>query len=180
MAQSNIANTITEYGRRLFGFIRRRVASDEDAEDILQDVWQQLSSQPELQAIDQISGWLHEVARNKIIDRSRKHREALLDDLGPDDADGESLGLEQFLVASGGPESDHMNRVFWDELADALEDLPMEQREVFVENELEGRTLREIAETSGVNIKTLISRKNYAVRALRHRLERLYHEFMEY
>ena len=180
MAQQNIAAAVAEYGRRLFGFIRRRVSNDEDAEDILQDVWQQFSSQPELQAIDQISGWLHEVARNKIIDRSRKHREALLADLSPEDDDGESLGLEQLLAAPGGPESDHMNRLFWDELSNALEELPAEQREVFVENELEGHSLRELSEASGVNIKTLISRKSYAVKALRKRLERLYHEFMEY
>ncbi|MGE0314411.1 MAG: RNA polymerase sigma factor [Lautropia sp.] len=167
-----IAKVVRDWSGRLFSFIRRRVSSDEDAEDVLQDVWQQLSTQPEIDAIRQMSGWLHEVARNRAIDRSRKQREVLLDDLaspGPDE-DGESLGLEQFLVADETPEGQYLNRLFWDTLVEALDRLPTEQRQVFVENELEGRTLRELAEESSENIKTLIYRKGAAVKALRREL----------
>lgn len=167
-----IARVVRDWSGRLFSFIRRRVSSDEDAEDVLQDVWQQLSAQPEIDAIRQLSAWLHEVARNRVVDRSRKRREELLDDLASPgaDEDGEALGLEQFLVADETPEGQYLNRLFWDTLVEALERLPVEQRQVFVENELEGRTLRELAEQSGENIKTLIYRKGAAVKALRREL----------
>jgi RNA polymerase sigma factor (sigma-70 family) len=174
-----ITAAVRDWGSRLYGFIRRRVSSDEDAQDILQDVWQQLSAQPEIEAISQLSAWLHEVARNKIIDRSRKPRETLVDDHFPEDEDGGSLPLDQFLVSDDTPEGQYMNRLFWDELSDALDALPPEQRRVFVENELEGRPLRELAAESGESIKTLISRKGYAVQALRKRLARLHQEFLD-
>lgn len=172
-----ITGVVKHWSRRLFGFIRRRVDSDEDAEDVLQDVWQQLSAQPELEAIDQLSAWLYEVARNRIVDRSRKQREALVDDIAPRGEDGESLGLDQFLLSEDTPEGQYLNRLLWDSLAEALEQLPPEQRHVFVENELEGRTLRELAEESGENIKTLIYRKGAAVQALRLRLADLHQAF---
>jgi RNA polymerase sigma factor (sigma-70 family) len=174
-----ITAVVRDLGSRLYGFIRRRVANDEDAQDVLQDVWQQLIAQPEIDAITQLSAWLHEVARNKIVDRSRKQREALVSDIAPEDDDGESLALENFLVAEDTPEGQYMNRLFWDELSDALETLPPEQRHVFVENELEGRPLRELAAETGENIKTIISRKGYAVRTLRKRLARLHQEFFD-
>lgn len=174
-----IAGIVRDWGARLFGFIRRRVASNEDAEDVLQDVWQQLSAQPELDAIGQISAWLYEVARNRIVDRSRKQREALVDDIAPRGEDGESLGLDQFLLSDDTPEGQYLNRLFWDSLADALEQLPPEQRHVFVENELEGRPLRELAQESGENIKTLTYRKSAAVQALRRRLADLYDAFYD-
>jgi len=174
-----ITAAVRDLGSRLYGFIRRRVSSDEDAQDVLQDVWQQLSAQPEIEAISQLSAWLHEVARNKIIDRSRKQRETLVDDLFPEDDGGGSLPLDQFLVSEDTPEGQYMNRLFWDELSDALDALPPEQRHVFVENELEGRPLRELAAESGESIKTLISRKGYAVQALRKRLARLHQEFLD-
>lgn len=179
--QHNLTMTqiVRDWGTRLFGFIRRRVASNEDAEDVLQDVWQRLSAQPELDAIGQISAWLYEVARNRIVDRSRKQREALVDDMAPHGEDGESLGLDQFLASDDTPEGQYLNRLFWDSLADALEQLPPEQRHVFVENELEGRPLRELAQESGENIKTLTYRKSAAVQALRRRLADLHDAFYD-
>jgi len=174
-----IAGAVKDWGGRLFSFIRRRVGSDEDAEDVMQDVWNQLSAQPEIEAIGQLSSWLYEVARNRIVDRARKSRELLLDDLAPASDDGETLGLDAFLVSSDTPEGQYRNRVFWDTLSQALAQLPPEQRTVFVENELEGRTLRELAEETGESIKTLIYRKGVAVQALRRSLAALYADFAD-
>jgi RNA polymerase sigma factor (sigma-70 family) len=181
-AQRNqtLTGVVKVWGGRLFNFIRRRVGTDEDAEDVMQDVWHQLSAQPEIEAIGQLSSWLYEVARNRIVDRVRKSRETLVEDVAPRDVDGESLGLDQFLVSEDTPEGLYLNRMFWENLSEALEQLPPEQRYVFVENELEGRALRELAQESGENIKTLIYRKGAAVKALRHRLADLYAAFSEY
>lgn len=174
-----IAGVVKSWSGRLFGFIRRRVASDEDAEDVLQDVWQQLSAQPEIDAIGQLSAWLYEVARNRIIDRARRPREALIDDVAPRDSDGEPLGLDHFLVSDDTPDGQYLNRLFWDNLTTCLEQLPPEQRDVFVQNELEGRPLRELAQESGENIKTLTYRKSAAVQTLRRRLADLYGDFLD-
>lgn len=175
-----IAGAVKSWGGRLFNFVRRRVGSDEDAEDVMQDVWHQLSAQPEVEAIGQLSSWLYEVARNRIVDRARKSREVLVDDVAPRGEDGESLGLDQFLVSEDTPEGQYLNRMFWDSLAEALDQLPPEQRFVFVENELEGRPLRELAEETGENIKTLTYRKGAAVQALRRKLADLYAAFSDY
>lgn len=175
-----ITDVVKDWGGRLFNFVRRRVGSDEDAEDVMQDVWQRLSAQPELEAVDQISSWLYKVARNLIVDRSRKSRESLLDDWAPMDEGGESLGLDQFLVSEDTPEGAYLNRIFWETLAESLEGLPPEQRYVFVENELEGRTMRALADESGENIKTLIYRKGAAVQALRRRLADLHAAYADF
>jgi RNA polymerase sigma factor (sigma-70 family) len=174
-----ITGVVKDWGARLFSFIRRRVGSDEDAEDVMQDVWHQLSAQPEIEAIGQLSSWLYEVARNRIVDGARKSREVLTDDVAPQDADGESLGLDQFLVSEDTPEGLYLNRMFWETLSEALEQLPPEQRYVFVENELEGRPLRALAEETGENIKTLIYRKGAAVQALRRKLDDLHAAFSD-
>jgi RNA polymerase sigma factor (sigma-70 family) len=174
-----ITGVVRDWGARLYHFVRRRVGSDEDAEDVLQDVWQQLSAQPEIEAIGQLSSWLYEVARNRIVDRSRKSREVLVDDVAALDAEGESLGLDHFLLSEDTPEGLYLNRLLWETLSEALEQLPPEQRFVFVENELEGRTLRELAEESGENLKTLIYRKGAAVQTLRRKLADLYAAFSD-
>ena len=179
--QQNIISTIKEYGTRLFRFIRGRVPTDEDAEDILQDVWYQFSNQPETEAIEQVSGWLHRVARNKITDRYRKKRDDLIDDYGYEDEDGESLGFKDILLAeTNSPEAENLKQLFWAQLFEALDELPEAQRYIFIQNELEERTFQEIADETGENIKTLISRKGYAVKHLRKRLESIYNEFMNY
>jgi RNA polymerase sigma factor (sigma-70 family) len=178
--QHTIVQTVKRYGKQLFAFVRGRVATDEDAEDILQDVWYQLGNQAEIGAIEQVSGWLHRVARNKIVDRSRKKREDRLDDYSYEEEDG-SLGFRDILYAEAPtPEDEDLKQLFWDQLFLALEELPPAQRDVFVQNELEERTLQEIADETGENIKTLISRKRYAVKHLRKRLENLYQEFLTY
>lgn len=179
--RQNIIQTISEYGRQLFGFIRSRVSSNEDAEDILQDVWYQLSAIPEVEAIDSMSGWLHRVARNKITDRFRKKKPELLDDLGFTGENGETTGFLELLMADNHtPETEHLRQMFWEELQSALRDLPENQRQAFVWNELEDRSFQEIADETGVNIKTLISRKRYAVKYLRERLQTLYNDIINY
>ncbi|QPH37958.1 RNA polymerase sigma factor [Pedobacter endophyticus] len=176
----NIISTVADYGKRLFSFIRGRVNTDEDAEDILQDVWYQLSNQPEAGAIEQIGGWLYRVARNKITDRYRKQKDVLIEDLSYEDEDGEINFREILLAESYSPEEESLKKLFWDQLFLALQELPENQRYVFVQNELEDRTFQELADETGENIKTLISRKGYAVKHLRNRLQNLYQEFINY
>lgn len=167
---------IKDYGGRLFGFIRGKVTSKEDAEDILQEVWFQLSRSVNLNDIDQISGWLFQVARNKIIDRHRKKKPGLLDDFDQME-DGISLVKEILLTDTDDPEIAPLRQLFWKELFHALDELPENQREVYIQNELEDMTLQQIADKNGEKLKTIISRKGYAVKHLRKRLLTLYEAF---
>ena len=177
---NNIIQTIKDYGRQLFGFIRGRVSSNEDAEDILQDVWYQLSSQPAVEDIESVSGWLYRVARNKITDNFRKRKTESLDEETAFDAD-DDLRIPGILLAEeDDPATKDLQQIFWEALFTALDELPGEQREVFILNELEGMTLQQIADLQGKNLKTIISRKRYAVKHLRNSLEDLYDEFMNY
>ncbi|HVX26352.1 MAG TPA: RNA polymerase sigma factor [Parafilimonas sp.] len=178
-AEQNIIQTIKEYGRQLFGFIRSRVPSNEDAEDILQDVWYQLSNQSSPEEINSMSGWLYRVARNKITDNYRKKKNEPIDE--SDYEDEENLNVADiFLDKEINADVKELQQLFWDTLFDALQELPKNQREVFVLNELEGKTLQQIADMQGEKLKTIISRKRYAVKYLRKRLEDLYNEFMNY
>lgn len=179
--RNNIIQTIKQYGSQLFGFIRSRVQNDEDAEDILQDVWYQLSNQPQTEAIESISGWLYRVAKNKITDRFRKKKDDRLEDLSYEDEEGE-MHIADILLADfdNTPETEHLKQIFWEELFEALDELPVNQREVFVLNELEDITLKEIAEMQNEKLKTIISRKNYAVKHLRKRLGDLYNDLINY
>ncbi len=178
--QQSIIQTVRQYSKQLFAFVRGRVATDEDAEDILQDVWYEFGSRAELSAIEQVSGWLYRVARNKIVDKSRKKREERLDDYGYEDEDG-GLSFRDILYAEAPtPEAEDLKQLFWEQLLLALDELPAAQRYAFIQNELEERTLQEIADETGEKLKTIISRKGYAVKHLRKRLESLYHEFVNY
>ena len=177
--KNNIIQTIKSYGNQLFGFIRSRVPTNEDAEDILQDVWYQLSNQDASEEINSISGWLHRVARNKITDKYRKKKEDRLDDFFAEDEDGLNIA-DIFLGEEESADTKELQQLFWETLFNALEELPQNQREVFILNELEDKTLQQIAEMQGENIKTVISRKRYAVNHLRKRLEDLYNEFINY
>jgi RNA polymerase sigma factor (sigma-70 family) len=181
LAQSrlNIVQTIKKYSKQLFGFIRQRVSSDEDAEDILQDVWYQLSSQPEVEAIEQVGSWLYRVARNRIVDGYRKQRPERLEDYGYEDEEGEIYFADLLLADDGTPESEYLREIFWQQLMDALNELPENQRQVFIWNELEQETFQQISDRTGENIKTLISRKRYAVQHLRQRLENLYQDLID-
>jgi len=176
----NIIQTVTSYGKQLLGFIRQRVNTDEDAEDILQDVWYQLSTVPEIEAIEQMSSWLYRVARNRIIDKYRKQKPESLEDFSYEDEDGEFHFKDILLADDNTPESAYLKDLFWEQLNIALDELPENQRQVFIWNELEDQTFQEIADRTGENIKTLISRKRYAVRHLRERLECVYREFVNY
>jgi RNA polymerase sigma factor (sigma-70 family) len=178
--KQNIIQTIKEFSQQLFGFIRSRVGTDEDAEDILQDVWYQFSNQPEPDTIGSISGWLYKVARNKITDSFRKKKNELLEDYTYEDEDG-SLYLPDLLLEDiNTPETEHLKNIFWKELFAALEELPEKQRQVFIWNELEDMTLQEIADAEEENLKTIISRKRYAVLHLRKRLENIYNDIINY
>ena len=178
--KNNVTNAVSEYGNRLFRFIRSRVPTTADAEDILQEVWYQFSRVVDTEPIEQVSGWLFRVARNRITDSYRKRKDELLDDLAYEDEEGDVLFKDIFLADFNTPETETMRQMFWDTLLEALEELPENQRDVFVWNELEDETLQEISDRTGVNIKTLISRKRYAVQHLRTRLQDLYEEFLVY
>ncbi len=177
---NNITQTIKEYSRRLLGFIKNRVAGDEDAEDILQDVFYQFAGSTE--PIEQAGSWLFTVARNKITDRYRKHKLPLADDVfGLSEADDESFDWKEILLPSEtNPETEYLRNLFWEELQLALDELPEEQRSVFVQNEIDGIPFKEISKESGLSIATLISRKRYAVLHLRERLLDLKNELLNY
>jgi RNA polymerase sigma factor (sigma-70 family) len=167
---------------RLRNFIRRRVANETEVEDILQDVFYELVAAYRLmKPIEQVSAWLFRVARNRIIDLFRKKRPAASTNDFLDIAeDGDRLSLEDLLPSSdAGPESAFARSVLLDELDAALDELPEEQREVFVAHELEGRSFKELAAATGVSVNTLLSRKHYAVLHLRERLQTIYDEFMK-
>ncbi|HSY76042.1 MAG TPA: sigma-70 family RNA polymerase sigma factor [Bacteroidia bacterium] len=176
----NIIQAVQEYGKRLFSFIRGRVRTDEDAEDILQDVWYQLSNVTDSESIEQVGSWLYTVARNKITDKYRKQSSLHIEDFVYEDEDGEVSYKDILLADLKTPEDEHLKHIFWEELFKSLDELPKEQRDVFVWNELEDLTFREISEKTGENIKTLISRKRYAVAHLRTRLKTLYTELLTY
>lgn len=175
-----VIQTVKDYGNRLFGFIRGRVKTDEDAEDILQDVWYQLSHAVNAEDIGQMSGWLFKVARNKIIDKHRKKSTVSLDDFSADTEDGEYFYKDLLLMNDTDPEEEYLREVFWVELFSALDELPENQRNVFVWNELEDMTMQEIADKTGEKLKTIISRKRYAVKHLREKLESLYNDLLNY
>ncbi len=176
--QQNTVGVVREYGKRLFGFIRNRVKTDADAEDVMQDVWYQFSRIAEAEPIEQLGAWLFRVARNRITDFYRKRRPDSLEDYAFEDEAGELQFKEILLAAPDTPETEYLRQIFWEELFTALEELPEAQRNVFVWNELEDQTFQEIADRTGDNIKTLISRKRYAVQHLRVRLDTLYREFV--
>jgi RNA polymerase sigma factor (sigma-70 family) len=177
----NITSVISQFGKRLLGFIRQRVNNEADAEDILQDVWYQLTTTVDTEPIERISSWLFTVARNKITDRYRKKKpESLEDLLGPEDGEGGSDFRDILFDDSNNPETVYLRTLFWEALEDALEELPEEQKSVFVWNELEDMSFKEIAELTGENVNTLISRKRYAVLHLRERLQALYNEIIHH
>jgi RNA polymerase sigma factor (sigma-70 family) len=178
--KNNIIQTIKSYGKQLFAFIRSRVPTNEDAEDILQDVWYQLSNQSSPEEINSMSGWLHRVAKNKITDKYRKKKEDRLDDYNSADEEKGLSIAEFFLVDEDNADAKELQQLFWETLFDALEELPQNQREVFILNELEEKTLQQIADMQNEKLKTIISRKRYAVQHLRKRLEDLYNEFINY
>ena len=169
--RNDVVQVVKNYGKKLFGFVRGKVSSKEDAEDILQEVWYQFSNIADISGLESISGWLYQVARNKITDGYRKKKTYAID------PDSEGFSLKTILLAENeSPEWAIFQTVFWQELMEALDELPEKQRQVFILNELEDLTLQEIATQTGENLKTIISRKGYAVKHLRKRLSYLYNE----
>ena len=164
---------------RLRNFIRRRVGDPRDAEDVLQDVLYELvEANRLLMPIEHVTGWLFRVARNRITDLFRKRRPESLSDTAVPDEDDEWLQLEDLLPSpDAGPEALYARSALLHELELAVDELPEEQRKVFVAHELEGRSFKEIAAETGVSINTLLSRKRYAVLHLRERLQSIYDEF---
>jgi RNA polymerase sigma factor (sigma-70 family) len=175
----NIAEALKQYGKRLFGFIRSRVRTLEEAEDITQEVWYQFSNLVDVESIEQVNAWLFRVARNKITDNYRKKKVDLLDDQTfEDDGDGDYMLRDLLPSEEDVPELENLKEIFRKELFAALEELPVNQQQVFIWNEIEDMTFQEISDLTGENIKTLISRKRYAVQHLRKKLLPLYNELM--
>src|SRR3954466_13323233 len=174
-----IAETVERERSRLRNFVRERVADPSDVEDILQDVFFEFVEAYRLmKPIEQAGAWLFRVARNRIIDRFRKKRPALLQDLRGASDDGEMLSLEELLPSpDAGPEAAYARGVLLEELEAALEELPDEQREVFIAHEIEGKSFKELSAETGVSVNTLLSRKRYAVLHLREQLQTIYDEF---
>ena len=174
-----ITDVVKQEQSRLRNFIRRRVPDPRDADDILQEVFYALIEANRLLVpIEHVTGWLFRVARNRITDLFRKKKpESLNEAVGNDD---ESLTLEDLLPSpDAGPDALYARSVLLDELEDALDELPDEQREVFVGHEIEGRSFKQMSAESGVSVNTLLSRKRYAVLHLRERLQSIYDELTE-
>jgi len=174
-----ISEVVKREQARLRNFIRRRVPDPRDAEDVLQDVFYELvEANRLLMPIEHVTGWLFRVARNRITDLFRKRKPESFSDTAVADEDDELLRLEDLLPSpTAGPEALYARNVLLDELELAVDELPEEQREVFVAHELEGRSFKEMAAQSGVSVNTLLARKRYAVLHLRARLQSIYDEF---
>jgi RNA polymerase sigma factor (sigma-70 family) len=180
-----ITEVVKREQSRLRNFIRRRVPDPRDAEDVLQDVFYKLvEANRLLMPIEHVTGWLFRVARNRITDLLRKKKPENFSDAevarNEGDNGREMLAFEEMLPSSdAGPEALYARSVLLDELESAVDELPEEQREVFVAHEFQGRSFKEIAAETGVSVNTLLSRKRYAVLHLRERLQDVYDEFMK-
>ena len=173
----SITKAIQQFGKNLLGFVRGRVNTTEDAEDIVQDVWYQLSKLNNIAELENVSAWLYAVARNKITDKSRKKTNLALEDYVYENDDGDFNFKEILLLDdTNNPELGLFKEMFWKEFQQAIEELPPNQKEVYLLNEMEDMTLQEIADQKGENLKTIISRKGYAVKHLRNKLNYLYKE----
>ena len=173
----SITETVQQFGKRLFGFVRGKVKTTEEAEDILQDVWYQFSRLSNLDELENVSAWLYRVAQNRVTDNYRKKKTDNLEDFTYENDENEISFKEILLLdENASPELAIFKEEFWSELMQALDELPENQKEVFLLNEIEDFTLQEIADQKGENLKTIISRKGYAVKHLRKRLQHLYNE----
>jgi RNA polymerase sigma factor (sigma-70 family) len=183
-----ISEVVSRDAARLRNFIRRRVPDPRDAEDILQEVFYELvEANRLLMPIEQVTGWMYRVARNRITDLFRKKRPVNFSEAavpaaahGKGASDDEYLHFEDLLPSpDAGPEAVYARNILFEELDEALDELPEEQRSVFVAHEMEGYSFKELAERTGVSINTLISRKRYAVLHLRERLQTIHDEFLK-
>ncbi|MBL0331738.1 MAG: RNA polymerase sigma factor [Chlorobiota bacterium] len=174
-----LSETVKQYSRQLFSFIKGKTKTAEDAEDILQEVWYQLSRIVNLEELENVSAWLYSVSRNKIIDLYRKKKTNNIEDYSYENEDG-VFEIKDILLLdeSQNPELAMFKEMFWKELMKALEELPENQRQVFIENEMEDKTLQQIADEQGEKVKTIISRKGYATKHLRKRLQLIYNDII--
>jgi RNA polymerase sigma factor (sigma-70 family) len=177
--KNNITQTIKDYSRRLFSFIKKRVNNTADAEDILQDVFYQFAGNTT--PIEQLTAWLFRTARNKIADNYRKKKPELLEDIFSVKDEEEEFSWQDILFTDNSdPEKTYLQNLFWTTLNEALDELPPEQKEAFVKHELEDIPFEEMARQTGIPVATLISRKRYAVLHLRERLFLLKEELLNY
>jgi RNA polymerase sigma factor (sigma-70 family) len=174
-----ISEVVTREQARLRNFIRRRVPDPRDAEEILQEVFYELvEANRLLMPIEHVTGWLFRVARNRITDLFRKKKPESFSGMAVEDEDGDLLRLEDILPSpDDGPDGLYLRNLLLDELELAINELPPEQREVFVAHEIEGISFKQMAAETGVNVNTLLARKRYAVRRLRERLQSIHEEF---
>jgi RNA polymerase sigma factor (sigma-70 family) len=181
LRDQRISDVVKREQVRLRNFIRRRVPDPRDAEDVLQDVFYRLvEANHLLMPIEHVTGWLFRVARNRITDLFRKKQPENFSDIGGMEEDGEVLSFEDLLPSlDAGPEAMFARHVLLEELESALDELPAEQRDVFLAHEFEGRSFKDLAAETGMSVSTLLARKRYAVLHLRERLRRVYDEFMK-
>jgi RNA polymerase sigma factor (sigma-70 family) len=174
-----ISEVVTREQARLRNFIRRRVPDPRDAEEILQEVFYELvEANRLLMPIEHVTGWLFRVARNRITDLFRKKKPESFSGMAVEDEDGDLLRLEDILPSpDDGPDGLYLRNLLLDELELAINELPPEQREVFVAHEIEGISFKQMAAETGVNVNTLLARKRYAVRRLRERLQSIHEQF---
>jgi RNA polymerase sigma factor (sigma-70 family) len=175
-----LAAVVAEEGSRLRNFIRRRVPNDSDVEDLLQEVFAELVEATRLlKPIDYVTGWLFRVARNRITDFFRKKRPETFSEAIVEDEEGVALDIEDLLPSpDAGPDALYMRHLLLDELRLAFAELPVEQREVFIAHEMEGRSFKELSAETGINVNTLLARKRYAVLHLREQLQTIHDEFL--
>ena len=175
-----ISEVVKREQSRLLNFIRRRVPDPADAEDVLQEVFYRLvEANRLLMPIEHITGWLFQVARNRITDLFRKKQPDTFSDIAIAD-DGDELQFEDLLPSpAAGPEAEYARKLLLEELRQAIDELPNDQREVFLAHEFEGRSFQQLAEQTGVKVNTLLARKRYAVLRLRERLQRAYDQFLK-
>jgi len=178
MPKNTVAQTFAEYRERLLKFIRSRVRAFEDAEDILSDVFYNFARVNELaNPVEQTAAWLYRAARNRIIDHYKKKKDIPFSVFADDD-DGDDDDISDIIdilsTDEATPETEMLRSFMWDAVKNALDELPQAQRDIFIQTEFEGLSVKEIAEKTGVSVNTLLSRKHYAVERLREKLSEIY------
>jgi RNA polymerase sigma factor (sigma-70 family) len=183
ISKNSVAQVFAEYRERLLNFIRSRVRTLEEAEDIVQDVFYQFARVNSLvNPVEQTAAWLYRVARNRIIDSYKKKKDIPFSVLADDDDSGEEE-LSDFIdilsADENTPETEMLRSFVWDAIKNAIDELPETQRNIFIQTEFEGLSIKEIAEKTGVPVNTLLSRKHYAVKHLREKLMEIYVDMIE-